>query len=435
MRSSLLTGRTPALLVLAALAVALLVVIVVTTPWQSLQAVPGGDTPVDPARDFAAAEQAREDAFHAQTRPLAYASMLLGLAVAALLGLTPLGARLVAAVARPLGGGWVWQVLLGGLAVSLVGWLVTLPLSARREVVLRRYGLSTQNWGSWFADQAKGLAIGAVLLFVVLVVLFGLARRFPQGWWLPAAASSALLVVIVSFAYPVLVEPVFNKFAPMPDGPLRSSLLELARRDGVPVRDVLVADASRRTTALNAYVSGFGATRRIVVYDTTVKTADPDAIRLITAHELGHAKRNDVLHGTLVGALSLAAGVIVLSLALGWPALLRRAGADGPGDPRALALVLLVATVLGTLGGPVQQLVSRRIEARADVHALGLTREPDPFAAMQRRLALANLSDLDPSPVDYVLFASHPTAPERIALARDWARLNRLLPPPDLAPR
>ena len=86
----------------------------------------------------------------------------------------------------------------------------------------------------------------------------------------------ALLVVLVSFAYPVVVEPVFNKFTPMPDGPLRTSLLQLAREDGVPVKDVLVADASRRTTSLNAYVSGIGATRRIVVYDTLVDTAPPE---------------------------------------------------------------------------------------------------------------------------------------------------------------
>ena len=245
----------------------------------------------------------------------------------------------------------------------------------------------------------------------------------------------ALLVVLISFVYPLLVEPVFNKFTPMAQGPLRASLIEIASRDGVPVRDVLVADASRRTTALNAYVSGFGATRRIVVYDTTVRKAGPDEIRLIAAHELGHAKRNDVLHGTLIGALGLAAGAIVLYLALNWPPLLRRAGVSEAGDPRALALVLLVLTLLGTLGGPVQQLVSRRIEARADVHALDLTREPDTFARMQRQLAVTNLSNLRPDPVGYVLFASHPSSPQRIALARDWARLHGVPEPPDLAPR
>jgi STE24 endopeptidase len=431
----LVAGRTPALVALVLLGACLLAVIVLSTPWRTLPPVPEGATAVSAARDFGPAEIDREEAFHSSLRPVSYASLLLGLVVAALLGLTPLGARLVAALARPLGGGWGWQVVLGGLAVSLIGWLAALPLSARRDVVLRRYGLSTQTWSSWWTDQVKGLAVGAVLMLVVLLVLYGLIRAFPRGWWLPASVSVALLVVLTSFVYPLLVEPVFNKFTPMPEGPLRSSLIALADADGVPVRDVLVADASRRTNALNAYVSGFGATRRIVVYDTTVEKASEDEVRLIVAHELGHAKRNDVLHGTLIAALGLAAGVVLLYLLLGWGPLLRRAGVHSAADGRSVALVLLLVTVVGTLAGPVQNLVSRRIEARADVHALDLTREPDPFARMQRRLAVTNLSDLDPNPVQYGLFSSHPTAPERIALARDWARLHGVPPPPDLASR
>src|SRR4029077_12310053 len=105
-------------------------------------------------------------------------------------------------------------------------------------------------------------------------------------WWSIGAVLGATLVVVLSFAYPIVVEPVFNSFTPMPAGELRTSLLTMAARDGVPVRDVLVADASRRTNSLNAYVSGFGATRRIVVYDTLLKDATPDEVRLIVAHEL-----------------------------------------------------------------------------------------------------------------------------------------------------
>jgi STE24 endopeptidase len=155
-------------------------------------------------------------------------------------------------------------------------------------------------------------------------------------------------------------------------------------------------------------------------------------VRSVVAHELGHAKRHDVLHGTLVGALGAAAGVCLLYLALTWPTLLRRAGVSTLADPRSMALVMAVITVLTLLGGPLQLLVSRRVETRADVHALDLTRDPDSFAAMQRRLALSNLSDLDPAPLVFGLFASHPTAPQRIALARDWARQQDVPEPADL---
>jgi STE24 endopeptidase len=401
---------------------ALVVLLVTTTPWSPLAGhALRGRVAADPHADFSAAQIAREDAYHRAVRPPAYLSLAIGLAVATVLGLTPLGARLVEAVARPLGRGWVWQAVLGGLAVSLVGRLVTLPFDAWTEVVLRRYGLSVQTWPGWLADQARGLGIAAVLLSVVAIGFFGLARWLPNAWWLPAAVGGAALVLAVSFLYPVVVEPVFNKFTPLPAGELRTSLLDLARRDGLPVENVLVADASRRTTALNAYVSGFGRTRRIVVYDTLLRTS-PDEVRLVVAHELGHAKRDDVLHGTAAGALAMAASACLLFLLMTWPPLLRRAGVESAGDARAVALLLFLSAALSFLGSPAQNLVSRRVEARADVHALDLTSDPQTFIASERRLALRNLADLDPNPVVYGLFATHPTPPERIAIARSWAR-------------
>ena len=263
------------------------------------------------------------------------------------------------------------------------------------------------------------------VLLLVLYGLYGLVRVTPRWWWIPGAALGALLVVVISFLYPVLIEPVFNKFTPMPPGELRSSLLELARRDGIAIEDVLVADASRRTTALNAYVSGIGSTRRIVVYDTALEQLRPEEIRSVVAHELGHVKHHDVWFGTALGAVGAAATVCLLYLLLGNARVLSRAGVASLADARSVPLVLALVAVLTTLGGPVQLVMSRRIEARADVHALDLTRDPDTFIDMQRRLAVTNLSDLDPAPLVYVLFASHPTAPERIALARDWEKLHQ----------
>lgn len=419
-----MSGQKVLVVCLVVTAVVLLVAVAVTTPWRPLPDIPGGSVAPDAARDFSAAEIARGRELAEQARPPVYLSMALSLIVSLLLGLTPLGARLTTAVARPFGGGWVWQVLIGGLVLLLVGRAVALPFDARLEVVRRKYGLSVQNWSGWWLDVAKGFAMSAALVLGVALALFALVRHWPRAAWPIAAGAGALLVVAISFLYPLLVEPAFNKFHSMPEGPLRTSLLELAEKDGVPVEDVLVADASRRTTALNAYVSGFGSTRRIVVYDTTVKSASPREIELITAHELGHAKRNDVLHGTLIGAAGTAAGVCVIGLLMTWRPLLGRAGADGPGDPRALALLLAVVAVVTTLSGPAQMLISRRLEARADVHALDLTRDPDAFIAMQRRLALTNRSNLTPNPVLHVLFGSHPSTAERIALARDWARLH-----------
>jgi STE24 endopeptidase len=409
--------RGPALVLLGCLLIAA-VVVVVTVPFPVLE---GAEPRVDVGRDFSAAQLAREEAFHAALRPWGLGSLGLGLLVAAVLALSPLGARLMAA----LPGHWTVRTAVGTAVLLLAGRLVTLPLDVRAEQVLRDYGLSTQSWPGWLDHQARGFGVGLVMTLVLLIPLLALARRLPDGWWLPGAAVAALLVVLGSFVYPVLVEPAFHRFTPLAAGPLRDDLLELARRDGVPVEEVLVADASRRTTALNAYVSGFGSTRRIVVYDTLLAEAPPREVELVVAHELGHAKRNDVLVGTVVGALGAAAGVCGLFLLLGSGGVLRRFGATAAGDPAVVPLVLLLAAVVPLLVAPVTNLVSRQVEARADLHSLELTGDVETFVETERRLALTNLSDLKPHPVLRAFFATHPSAPERIALARAWAEQRR----------
>ena len=403
-----------ALVLLAAAAVA---VAVATVPWTVL---PGGHPHVTPSVDFTAAQLARERAFHSALRPPAYASIVVSVLVAAVLGLTGLGARLVGWLRAP----WWLQVPGGVLLVVLLGTLATLPLDVRSELVLRRYGLSTQDWGGWSDDLLRGLLVRVLTSSLALVVLIALARRAPRTWWAWGALAAFVLTAAGSFAYPVLVEPAFNHFTSLPASPLRADLLALAARDRVPVQDVLVADASRRTTALNAYVSGYGATRRIVLYDTLLRGSPPQEVELVVAHELGHAKRQDVLHGTLIGGLGAAAGSCALFLILGLGPLLRRSGASGAGDPRAVPLILLLGTVAPLLLLPVTNLMSRHIEARADVHALDLTRDVPTFVASERRLSVANLSDLKPGPLVYGLFFDHPSGPQRIAVARAWQELH-----------
>lgn len=406
-----------ALVVLVALAIALAVAAITLVPW-------GVPSPTRAARaaalrDLPASVVTRGRALHAALRPSSYGSLLSGLVVALLLGFTPAGARIVAWVAQPLGGHWLAEALLGGLVILMTVGVVSLPFRAWRHTVLRDYGLSTQNWVGWAVDLLKSWAVGAVTGAVVLAGFYTLTHFAPAWWWAIGAVGAAALVVLLSFVFPVLVEPVFNKFIPMPAGPLRDELVTMAARDGLPVRDVLVADASRRTTGLNAYVSGFGATRRLVVYDTLLREAPPDEVRSVVAHELGHTKHRDPELGTLLGAIGAAAAVVALYLLGHWDALLSRAGVESIGSPRAMGLVLAVGAVAGLVSGPVQNLVSRRIEARADQHALRLTEDPLTFAAMQLRLAEVNIADVHPPRIEYLLFASHPDTVERLAAARE----------------
>ena len=388
----------------------------------------------DPTVDFSAEEIKAGDELGVRLRWAGYSGLIVGLAVVVALGFWPLGARSVAAAARPLGGAWWLQVLLGGLLILLMVRLCTLPFAAWGESIRRDVGLSTRSWAGWAVDVAKGFGVSAILTLITLLALVWLARRLPTWWWVFAAIGAALVVVMVSFAYPVVIEPIFNKFTPMADGPLRTSLLELAARDDVPVDDVLVADASRRTSSLNAYVSGFGSTRRIVVYDTLLDQASDDEIRNVVAHELGHAKENDVLVGTLLGALGAAAAVVALSLVMSWTPLLRHSGVTGIADGRVVALLLALVAIASLLTTPLQSWASRRIESRADVHALELTRDPTTFTQMHRRLALASKADLTPNPILSALFGTHPTTAQRMATARAWAIQNDVAVPPPLSP-
>lgn len=411
-----MTPRLWAVCVLAGLLAGLIAAAAALIPWHRPPA-PRPDQ-LAALSELPAEKVARARAFRSEMRPGLYGSLAAGLVAALALGLTPLGARLV----ELFGGHWIARAVLGGLAVVLVSELVTLPFAAWRHVIAVRYGISVQSWGSWAVDLLKSFVIGAALGAVVLFVFFLVARAAPQYWWAWAAGGAAALVVLLSFIVPVVVEPIFNRFTPMADGPLRTELVTMAARDGVPVRDVLVADASRRTRAVNAYVSGFGPTRRIVVYDTLLTEATPAEVASVVAHELGHAKANDVLTGTLLGAVGTAAGVVGLYLLGFWTGLLRLAGVDSIAEPRAIALLLAVSTLAGLAGGPAQAFVSRRIEARADAHALELTADPVTFEAMQRRLGGVNLSDPDPPAWERAFGASHPSTVERMAAARAYAR-------------
>nr|WP_246416040.1 M48 family metallopeptidase [Nocardioides luti] len=386
-------------------------------PWHP---VPGGTPPpADPGSVFSAEQISRAEDFSRWARVWSWSSLVVSLLVAGFLGLSRTGRRWVERLRGP----WWFRVVVAVAALALVGRVVTLPFAVllRREQL--QYGLSTQAWSGFARDQAVGQVVTIVSTSLGLLVVVACARRWPRAWPAVAGGLVAALVLVGSFVYPVLVEPLFNSFTPLPDGPLRTQILRLADEEGVHVDDVLVADASRRTTTLNAYVSGLGSTRRVVVYDNLVDDLPQDEALSVVAHELGHAREGDVVTGSVLGAVGGAFGIGLLALvvgAVGGTGAAARPGErrrTGMADPAVVPLVLALVAFGTLLSSPVENAVSRQIETRADVDALEATHDPDAFIAMQRQLALRSLSDPTPPAWSQLWFGSHPTTLGRIAIA------------------
>ena len=311
---------------------------------------------------------------------------------------------------------WGAGPALAALVVAAL-WVAALPVSLYRHLHERRWGFGTQGALGWLSDRLRGLAVTLILTVLPLTALVAIARAWPSWWPVAGAAGAALLVLGGSFLGPVLFEPVFNRFAPLADDSLAEELRDLAKRAGVPVRDVLVADASRRTTKSNAYVSGLGRTRRVVLYDTLLSRARTRELRLVVAHELGHRRDRHVLKATLLAMGGAVAEIAALWSLLQWGRLRDVAGVEGMGDSRVVPFVLLAAGIAQLAVAPLVAAVSRRWERQADRFALALTDDPEAYEAAQRDLARANLADLDPPRALYLFLFSHPTPPERLAAA------------------
>jgi STE24 endopeptidase len=310
---------------------------------------------------------------------------------------------------RPLVGG-----ALTGAGISLTLVVVGLPLSAWAHGRSVDAGLSTQSIGSWLGDVGKSAAIGALLSALGGALAVGLIRRFPRRWWLPAAGAAVAFAVLALYLSPVLIDPVFNRFDRLPDGKLRTDVLRLADRAGVDVGEVYRVDASRRTTAINAYVGGLGHTKRVVIYDNLIDDFPADQVRSVVAHELGHVKEHDVPRGLLWIAIVAPAGTFLvqrLAERVGRNGSLGAAGRAGPAALPAVALSLALVSFALTCAG---NALSRPVEARADSYALELTRDPKAFIELERSLAIRNIADPDPPKLVQLLFGTHPSTVERI---------------------
>jgi len=357
--------------------------------------------------DFSHSEVERAARYHRPRYAALFVDLLLSVAVLAVLQWLWTGPwHLVKGL------GWGGAAAAYAGLVWAAGLIVRVPVSFWRDHLReRRYGFSTQTVGGWVGDLVKGEALGLLFLAVLWTALVGFAHWLPSAWPVAAAAAAALGFGFLAFVAPVVLEPIFNRFRPLADERLAAELRAIAERAGVPVRDVLVADASRRTTKVNAYVSGLGKTRRVVLYDTLLDAADEGELKLVVAHELGHRRERHIVKITVGGMAGAALWIVLLWMFLG----------SRVASPRELPLVLLITTGLRVASAAPVAALFRRFERAADRYSLELTHDLTAFERTHLTLARKNLGDLAPPRLAYLLLFTHPTAPERLAFGRAWA--------------
>jgi Zn-dependent protease with chaperone function len=312
--------------------------------------------------------------------------------------------------------------------------LLTLPLAFYSSFVLpHQYGLSTNTLPRWLGDRAKGLAVTAAMMPPLVALGLWLVHRSPRRWWLAFWFASVPITFASVYLSPLVFDPLFNKYEPLKDAHLRDRLLALAARAGIERGRVYQMDASRRTRALNGYVTGLGDSARIVLWDTMLTGMSEDEIAFVMAHEMGHYLERHVLIGvsaTLLGTLGL---LILTDRGARW--LLTRKGEDwgvrSLDDLAVVPLILLILLGLNFVGNPVEGAISRTIERRADDFGLRLTGDGRAAARSFVKLSEGNLSV--PRPPAFIQFwlGSHPSLQERIDNALAWDAVHpRPLPVP-----
>jgi STE24 endopeptidase len=344
------------------------------------------------------------------------------LAIPALVLLSGLSLRM-RNLARKLGREWFFVILVYFVLYSLLDYVVHLPLAYYAGFVRQHaYGLSNQTFLKWFRDSllAGGLALvcGGLLLWVP----YGLIARSPRRWWLYTAILSLPVMFFVALVAPIWVDPLFNRFGPMADKRLEAEILALANQAGIEDGRVLEVDKSVDTNAVNAYVTGLGSSKRIVLYDTLLAKHSEQEVCVVMAHEMGHYVLNHVLQGLLAGFLGVLAALYLVyrgaNFILG--RYHQRLGFDRLADVASLPLLILLVQLVTFAMMPVGLAFSRHLEHEADRFALELTHDNRAAATAFVRLQSENLTNPRPGFLFTLLRASHPSLAERIEFANDY---------------
>lgn len=370
-------------------------------------------------------QRASSDAYFEGGYWLQLWGLLYGFGVAAVLLLGRLSQRMRDFAERKARRPWP-RTMIYALLWLLAGFVLALPLSIYQDFFREhQYGLATQTFGGWFGDQLKGLLVGAIVVPPLLAALYAAVRRAGERWWLWAGAGAFAVILFLIMLAPVFVEPLFNTYKPLREGPAREAVLSMARANQVPTDNVVEFDASRQTTRISANVAGFLGTTRIALNDNLLDKTSPAEIKAVMGHEMGHYVLNHSLRLTVYLSLLLALGFWVVHRV--FDALLARWGGRldlrGRADPAALPLAFAVLSAFFFLATPLTNSIVRQAEAEADAFGLNAAREPNGFAMAAMRLSAYR--KIKPGALEETVFYDHPSGWQRVHASMLWLKENQ----------
>ena len=300
----------------------------------------------------------------------------------------------------------------------LVASLLTLPWTLYAEYWREKgYGRTSQPLGDFLGQQALALAITTVLLSLFMIGLYWLIRRTGRRWWLWSGALTAVVLAFVMLLSPILIEPLFNKYQPIPAGPVHDAVAEMAGRAGIPESKIFLFDGSRQSNNFTANAGGVGSTARVAISDVALKSASLDEVRAVTGHEIGHYVLKHTWWGVLI--FSLLAIVLFWIADRLYPKFARAFGSDAPiADPRSVPVLLFMVTLFGLAATPLTNTFSRTIETQADAYSLRTENRPD--ALSTALVKTAEYRYPRPSPIEEVIFYDHPSVERRVMTAMEW---------------
>ncbi|MEY4566469.1 MAG: hypothetical protein RLY14_1439 [Planctomycetota bacterium] len=315
---------------------------------------------------------------------------------------------------------------IGYLAAILV---LQLPFGLVRFNWLKSIGIYSPEYtlSAWLYDYALGIAVNLPHQALIVCGFYAMLIWLPRFWWIVAPLGGGVLGITYATLAPLLIDPLFNRFEPLSQsqyGDLQPRVQKLIDTAGIPVKEILVMEASRKGSHTNAYFSGFGSSRQIVLYDTLLKNHSPEEVESVLAHEIGHWQHDHIFKGILLGIAASFLGFWLLDVILRSSVGVTPLNMQSTADPAGMWLILLLLTLGNMLVLIPENMISRQFEIQADVASLELAKNPEFFIECQRKMAIANKSNVAAAPWQRFLFSSHPTTVQRIRMAQQWSEAN-----------